>query len=105
MTRRWILRWLAAAGGALAAFACRPLSVPAQQVPNLTQTLRSVLKCRRPEEFAFVDLVVSKVNLGVLPEALVLSMMKWARERRDDIPFPYFQEGIRRRAKALGVEL
>jgi hypothetical protein len=76
-----------------------------QQVANLKETLQSVLKCRRPEEFAFVEMVATKVNQGHLPLALVLSMMRWARERREDIPFPYFQEGLKRRAAELGVQL
>jgi len=76
-----------------------------QQVADLSQTLRSYLKCRRPVEFEFIDVVVAKVNQGLLPLPMVLSMMKWARERREDIPFPYFQEGLRRRAAELGVTL
>lgn len=75
------------------------------QQPTLKETLRSVLKCRRPEEFAFVDLVVTKVEQGELPRSLVLNMMQWARRRREDLPFPYFQEGLRRRAAELGVQL
>ena len=76
---------------------------------------RSILKCRRPEEFAFVDLVTAKVDSGELPLPLVLSMMKWARlrsrkeldagRRKNDIPFPYFQEGLRLRAAEIGVDL
>jgi hypothetical protein len=35
--------------------------------------------------------------------------MKWAveraRERGNKIPFPYFQEGLRIRAKEIGVDL
>ena len=73
------------------------------------ETLRFVLKARRPQEFAFVDLVTLKVKQGKLPLAVVLSMMKWAveraREKESKIPFPYFQEGLRLRAKELGVDL
>jgi hypothetical protein len=91
-------------GSVAAVFGCR-MAVADQQVANLNETLRFVLKCRRQEEFAFVDLVTTKVEQGKLPLNLVLSMMKWARARRDDIPFPYFQEGLRRRAAEIGVEL
>ena len=86
-----------------------------QQQATLNELLRSVLKCRRPEEFAYVNLVTAKVDAGELPVSLVLSMMKWARERarqevqnhrrNSDIPFPYFQEGLRRRASEIGVSL
>jgi hypothetical protein len=94
------MAWIAMGGSASTA---RP--GVAQTVATLNETLRSVLKCRRPEEFAFVDLVTQKVEQGVLPLALVLSMMRWARERRTDIPFPYFKEGLTRRAAAMGVNL
>lgn len=52
-----------------------------------------------------MDLVVTKVEQGELPRSLVLNMMQWARRRREDLPFPYFQEGLRRRAAELGVQL
>ena len=109
MTRRFWLRWCAWSVSCLAALGiCR--QVPAdQQVANLNETLRSVLRARRPQEFAFVDLVTQKVDEGRLPTALVLSMMKWARERaeqrKSNIPFPYFQEGLRLRAAEIGVDL
>lgn len=89
----------------LAAIGLRLVAQADEQVANLKETLQSVLKCRRPEEFAFIEQVVAKVNQGELPLPVVLSMMKWARQRRDDIPFPYFQEGIKRRAAELGISL
>jgi hypothetical protein len=105
MTRRCLLRWLTTwLGNVAAIFACR-FAIADQQVANLNETLRSVLKCRRAEEFAFIDLVTTKVQQGLLPVEMVLSMMKWARGRREDIPFPYFREGLKRRAAAMGVEL
>ena len=86
-----------------------------EREPTLNEMLRSVLKCRRPQEFAYIDLVTQKVDSGELPKALVLSMMKWATEksrsevqagrRRSDIPMPYFQEGLKRRAAEIGVSL
>ena len=86
-----------------------------QQQATLNELLRSKLKCRRPVEFAYINLVTHEVDLGHLPPALVLSMMKWACERsakemeagrrKTDIPFPYFQEGLHRRAAEIGVDL
>ena len=73
--------------------------------PDLGETLRFGLRCRKPEEVAFVDLVVQKVDQKKLPLELVLSMFKWSRERRPDIPFYYFQAGLRKRAADIGVEL
>ena len=86
-----------------------------EQQATLNELLRSVLKCRRPEEFAYVNLVTAKVDAGELPRALVLSMMKWASKRsrqeaessrrKSDIPFPYFQQGLKLRAAEIGVDL
>jgi hypothetical protein len=72
---------------------------------DLEETLKFGLKCRRPVEFEFVELVVQKVNMGQLPRDLVLSQFDWARKQSEKIPFPYFQFGIRKRAAALGVDL
>jgi hypothetical protein len=72
---------------------------------DLEETLKFGLKCRRPVEFAFVELVVQKVNMGQLPRDMVLSQFNWAREQSERVPFPYFQFGIKKRAAALGVDL
>lgn len=118
MTRRFWLRCLAWSVGCVAwtGWHWHPASVRAdEQQATLNELLRSVLKCRRPEEFTYVNLITAKVDSGELPVALVLSMMKWARERsrqeteggrrKTDIPFPYFQEGMRLRAAQIGVSL
>ena len=115
MTRRfwiwccaWSVGWLAWTG------AGQQIGADQQQA-TLNELLRSVLKCRRPQEFAYVNLVAAKVNAGQLPEAMVLSMMNWAAKRarqeaesgrrNSDIPFPYFQQGMYLRAKEIGVNL
>ncbi len=106
--RRWIGWLFGVLGWGLPWAACRTAVADAEQA-NLNETLRYVLRCRRPQEFAFVDLVTDKVQQKQLPVEMVLSMMKWAveraRERGTKIPFPYFQEGLRRRAKEIGVDL
>jgi hypothetical protein len=98
--------WLCSVAGSLATLPIvggKLLADP--QVANLEETLTFGLKCRRPVEFEFVEVVVTKVNDGTLPLALVLSMFKWARERRPDQPFPYFQAGLQERAAKIGVDL
>ncbi len=115
MTRRFWLKCLAWSVSWLPLAAFRQFARADEQQANLNELLRSVLKCRRPEEFAYVNLVTAKVNSGELPVALVLSMMQWARKRsrqevenhrrKTDIPFPYFQEGLRLRAAEIGVSL
>ena len=115
MTRRFWLRCFAWSVGWLAAVGAGRRARADQQQATLNELLRSVLKCRRPQEFAYIDLVTQKVDQGLLPLPLVLSMMKWAKKRaaeeieagrrKTDIPFPYFQEGLRRRAAEIGVDL
>jgi hypothetical protein len=115
MTRRFWFKCLAWSIGWLGWAGIRTVARADEQQATLNEMLRSVLKCRRPQEFAYVNLVTAKVDSGELPAALVLSMMKWARDksraemeagrRRSDIPFPYFQEGLRLRAAQIGVTL
>jgi hypothetical protein len=115
MTRRVWLRCVAWWLSCLAAIGIGRRAMADQQQANLNETLRSILKCRRPEEFAYVNLVTQKVDQGELPLALVLSMMQWARKRarqeidagrrKTDIPFPYFQQGLKLRAAEIGVDL
>jgi len=102
-------QWFVYVGASLVAITWERVVQADQQQANLNETLRAVLRCRRKIEFDFVDLVTQKVDQGMLPKTLVLSMMKWslerAREKGDKIPFPYFQEGLRRRAAEIGVTL
>jgi hypothetical protein len=115
MTRRFWLRCFAWTLGFLGWHGhLAHVSLADQQQATLNELLRSKLKCRRPQEFAYINLVTQKVDAGVLPPALVLSMMNWAIKRAaeekeagrrtTDIPFPYFQEGLHRRAAEIGVD-
>lgn len=76
-----------------------------QRVADLSETLRFGLKCRRPVEFEFVALVVQKVENNQLPQDMVLSMLQYARKKRPNQPFPYFEAGMKQRAAAIGVQL
>src|SRR5688572_7890456 len=98
MNRR---RWLAGLGSfavVLPLFLRRAHASPMQA--DFHETLKFGLKCRLPSEFAFVDLVVLKVDQGLLPKDLVLSQFNWSRQQSAKIPFPYFQFGMRKRAAA-----
>lgn len=105
MNRRLWLRVTVSVAGSLVFAGLRGEARGTVPLDNLKETLRAALRCRRDEEFEFVDHVALKVEEGKLPLDLVLSMLKWARERRPDFPFPYFKEGIKRRAAAFGVDL
>ena len=102
MNRRTWLRMIPA-WSAFSLAAASALADPMEA--DLEETLKFGLKCRRPVEFAFLDTVVQKVNMGQLPRDMVLSQLKWAQEKNAKVPFPYFEFGIRKRAAALGVAL
>ena len=103
MNRR---RWFRAFGSAaLSLPLVGKLALASPMQADLEDTLKFGLKCRRPLEFAFVELVVQKVNQGQLPKDLVLSQFSWAREQNAKVPFPYFQFGMKKRAAAIGVAL
>lgn len=76
-----------------------------QEEVTLTDRLKAGLKCRRPEEFAFVESVVALVDQQKLSKELVLSTFQWSLRQRPDFPFYYFQYGIRLRAAAVGVDI
>jgi len=100
--RRW-LYWLGSLALSLPLLNRLVKASPMQA--DFHETLKFGLKCRLPAEFAFVELVVLKVDQGLLPKVMVLSQFDWARKQRPRIPFPYFQFGMRKRAAALGVDL
>jgi len=89
------------AGGASTLAASEPTG---QQTTTLKEKLNDGLKARLPEQFAFVDQVVSLVNKGRLPRSVVESTFLWAMDK-PRLQFEYFQFGLRRRAKAFGVDL
>jgi hypothetical protein len=100
--------WLATSLQSLATAAllvCGVNSAPAQEPISLEDRLKAGLKCRRPEEFAFVATVAQFVAQGKLKTDLVLSTYRYAVEKRPDFPFYHFQYGLRRRAAAIGVDI
>jgi hypothetical protein len=79
---------------------------------SLEDQLRVGLKAVTKADFAFIDLVVEKVDEGELPRRLVDSTFLWARKRvvtrRQDYrkrPMVYFQPALVLRARAIGVKL
>lgn len=79
---------------------------------SLKDQLRVGLKAVTKGDFAFIELVVQKVDEGVLPRRLVDSTFLWARRRvqrqRTDYrkrPMVYFQPALVLRSRAIGIEL
>ncbi len=89
----------------------QPANREGRQV-TLKDQLRVGLKAETKADFAFIDLVVLKVNQGKLPRKLVDSTFLWARNRYKTHPtsnqlrpMVYFQPALVIRAKAIGVHL
>ncbi len=73
------------------------------QTPDLQETLEKGLRARRPQEFQFIDNVVTLVQLKILPQQLVETTFLWARRQHARIPFPYFRRALQIRAARLGL--
>jgi hypothetical protein len=88
-----------------------PRSQQGRQI-SLHDQLRVGLKAVTKADFAFIDLIVAKVNARVLPRSLVDSTFLWARRRVATLdqrylkrPMVYFQPAMVQRARAIGVTL
>lgn len=110
IVKRSIARWLLTAGlVAVGSFAptgdhVRTAVADSEGIENLKKTLEEVLRARRPEEFAFIDVVTDRVANGTLPRSLVESTFNWAR-KKPHYKFQYFEQGLRVRAKKIGIVL
>ena len=58
-----------------------------------------------PEQQAFLDVVVAKVESRELSRAMVNVVFVWAKKRNPKIPFPYFETALRLLAEKRGVIL
>lgn len=68
------------------------------------QTMRSALRTATPEEEGFIDHVLTLVDQGRLPRALVESTFQWARKKPRH-RFQYFRYGLILRAAQEGIAL
>ncbi len=71
---------------------------------DLKDQLESELRARRPEEFAFIERVITLMEAGTLSRDMVEGTFFWARERQPR-PFQYFERAMRIRAAEIGVTL
>jgi len=83
---------------------CGVDSLQAAEVANLQEELTNGLKATRPNETAFIAKVVRLVQKKRLPLAMVKSTFQWARKKQP-APYPYFEQGMRRRAARIGVRI
>lgn len=76
-----------------------------QNIVSLEEQLTKGLRAVTPPQQQFVQLVVVYVDQGKLPRAMVNLVYKWALERSDSVPFPYFEYALRVLSKRRGVTL
>jgi hypothetical protein len=121
LQRALVLTAVVAAGFAGVALRAQQPSAPVQPSDpanragrqiSLEDQLRVGLKAVTKADFAFIELVVQKVEVGELPRRLVDSTFLWARRRvqrqRPEYrkrPMVYFQPALVLRSRAIGVEL
>ncbi len=63
------------------------------------------LRLFSPEQQAFVDDIVARVEAGELPRSMVNVVFVWSRKRKPKFPFPYFEIAMRLLAENRGVIL
>ncbi len=70
---------------------------------ELRDQLTYGLRVAFPEQQVFVDQVVAKVETGELSRAMVNVVYVWAKKRKPNIPFPYFEYVMRLLAEKRGI--
>ena len=70
---------------------------------ELRDQLMYGLRVAFPEQEAFVDQVIAKVDRGEISRAMVNVVYVWSKKRRPKIPFPYFEYVMRILAEQRGV--
>lgn len=77
----------------------------AQQLEaTLKEQLEFGLKARRPQEFAWIEMVVNMVDAGELPSKLVTVSFNWSR-KQGKYPYQYFVRALRILAARQGIDI
>lgn len=101
-TRTLLVAALLAVGGLPAPALLSPLQ--AAETADLKTRLEKDLEARLPSEFAFINLVLARVEQDVLPRSLVNKAYLWAR-RKPRFKMQYFERAMRVLAKREGIDL
>jgi hypothetical protein len=72
-------------------------------VVELREQLYFGLRTFRPEQRAFLDQVVTKVENKEISRAMVNVIFIWAQKRNPKVPFPYFEIALKLLAEKRGV--
>ncbi len=103
--RLWVVCSFLMALGFLAVDALPTYGQVSSGTPTLKEQLEKGLRARFPQEFAFIQTVVTMVENGQLPQDMVLSTFLWVRKNRSQKKFlvPYFERILRSRALQAGI--
>jgi hypothetical protein len=72
-------------------------------VVELKDQLYFGLRTFQPEQQAFLDQVVQKVDNQEIPRSMVNIVFVWAKKRNPRVPYPYFEIAMRLLAERRGV--
>lgn len=76
---------------------------PAAQIVRLEDQLLNGLRVVTPEQRQYVLQIVTLVEQGKLPRAMVNAVYTWALKRNSHVPLPYFQVALRALAERRGI--
>lgn len=80
-------------------------SIDSTHLSNLEDQLRFGLRCTQPAQIEYIRVIVSAVETGQIPRAMVNLVYRWALQRNPKVPLPYFQFAMRELARRRGVTL
>lgn len=75
------------------------------EVVRLEDQLMNGLRVVTADQRAYVNQIVSLVNQGQLPRAMVNVVYTWALKRNPKVPLPYFQFALQALAERRGVSV
>jgi hypothetical protein len=106
MDKRDFLKRLLMGTGAAVGLSCGWGTVAFAQKNNQldAEGLKRVLRCKTPEEEAFVDMIFEKVDQGELPLKYVFMAYRYA-VKKSRSRYYYFAAAIRKIAQAKGISL
>lgn len=108
MDRRQILRLSSLVLATLAGLVVsQTISRAEPDLPTLRERLEKGLKARLPNEFEFLDTVVTMVDAGTLPRELVDKVFFYVRREKSHKKYlvPYFERLLRAKAREQGIEI
>ncbi len=73
------------------------------QVVSLEDQLVNGLRAFTPDQKAYLHLIATRVDQGIIPRAMVNVIYDWAIKRNPHVPYPYFQIALRALGERRGI--